>query len=387
MIRTMTAWTAEADNTDVAIRDIRSQLDLENNLCKNTIGIIACHYEFIHSGMVKAVCEALPFDVVGTTSSAQAVENQSDNLMLTLMVLTSDDVDFVKAVTPSLQAEPGRIIAETWQTAAAARQDKPAMLFIFAPFMLTNSGDEYVNVLTEATGGIPCFGALAVDDTVDYSECFAIDCGAYYSDRMAMILVYGDVSPRFIVANISRDKLISKSAVVTKSLGHILMEVNERPVSEYFENLGLAKASETQYALATLPFLLDYNDGTPMVSKLIVGQTPEKYAIIAGAMPEGSTFYIATADKDDILLTTGQAIDQLLQYAPNASGLLVYSCIGRSMTLGAEQFSEVELVNQRIGGVLPFMMAFSGGEICPTQVSDEKAINRFHNDAFIACLF
>jgi hypothetical protein len=33
------------------------------------------------------------------------------------------------------------------------------------------------------------------------------------------------------------------------------------------------------------------------------------------------------------------------------------------------------------------MMAYSGGETCPTQVSDDKAINRFHNNAFVACVF
>ena len=386
MIKTMTAWTAEADDANVAIEEIKSQLNAGSCLLKNTVGIIACHYEFVNSGVVQAVCEALPFEIAGTISSAQSVANHSDNLLLTLLVITSDDVDFVRAVTPSLQTEPGRVIRETYKT-AAARDEKPALIFVFAPFMLANSGDEYVNVLTEVSGGAPCFGTLAIDDTDDFSNCFMICDGVHHSDKMAMILVYGDISPKFFIANISRSKILEKSARVTKSAGHILMEVNTRPVAEYFEDLGLTKASETQYALSSLPFLLDYNDGTPMVSKLFIGLTPEKYAICAGAMPEGSTFYIAAADIDDIIFTTGEAVDELLKHASNASGLLVYSCVGRSMTLGAEQFREIELLNQKVCGTLPFIMAFSGGEICPTQVSEDKAINRFHNDAFIACLF
>jgi len=149
----------------------------------------------------------------------------------------------------------------------------------------------------------------------------------------------------------------------------------------------LVKASETQYALSSLPFLLDYNDGTPKVSKMFVALTPEKYAICAGAMPQGSTLYMATADKDDVMFTTGEAVDQLFKNMDNASGLLIYSCIGRSMTLASEQFKEMEFINQKVGAILPYMMVCSGGEICPTQVSDEKAINRFHNNAFVACLF
>ena len=95
-----------------------------------------------------------------------------------------------------------------------------------------------------------------------------------------------------------------------------------------------------------------------------------------------------------MLLTTGEAVDLLIKDIKNrpGSGLLIYSCISRGMTFGGDQFKEIELVREKLGaGVqsalnVPFMMAFSGGEICPTQVSDDKAINRFHNNAFIACL-
>ena len=382
----MTAWTVEVDDAEAAVGEIKSRLDIKNNLLKNSIGIIACHYEFVHSGVVKAVCEALPFHVTGTISSAQSVADHADNLFLTLLVITSDDVEFDVVVTPSLHDEPGRVITKAYK-AAANRPEKPALVFAFAPFMLDNSGDEYINVLSEISGGAPFFGTLAIDDTDDFSNCFMICDGAHYSDKMALVLIYGDISPRFFVANISRNKIIAKSAVITKSAGHVLMEVNGRPVAEYFEDLGLTKASETQYAMSSLPFLLDYNDGTPLVSKLFIGLTPEKHAICAGAMPEGGSFHIASADKDDVIFTAGEAVDQILEYASNASGLLVYSCVGRGMTLGAEQFLEMDLINQRMGKVLPFIMAFSGGEICPTQVSDDKAINRFHNDAFIACLF
>jgi hypothetical protein len=48
---------------------------------------------------------------------------------------------------------------------------------------------------------------------------------------------------------------------------------------------------------------------------------------------------------------------------------------------------EVDLINEKVAGRLPYMMTCSGGEICPTQVIDGVATNRFHNNAFIACLF
>lgn len=385
MIRTLTARTAEIDDIELAVMQITSQLNDGGGFLANSIGIAACHYEFVLSGIFKAVCAALPFETIGTITSSQSVADKTDSLLFTLTVMTSDAVEFDAALTPPLITDPGKVVAESYKS--AVRRERPAMILVFAPFILQNSGDEYVNVISEVSGGVPCFGTLAIDDTDDYSNCFMLAGGEHYRDRMAMAFIYGDISPKFYVANISYDRILEKNAVVTKSAGHVLMEVNERPVIEYFEDLGLVQASETQYAMSTLPFLLDYNDGTPRVSKTFVALTPEKYAICAGAMPEGSALYMASADKNDVLLTTREAAGKILKDIEGASGLLIYSCISRSIALGSEQFREMELIRSVVGAALPFMMACSGGEICPTRVSEEKAVNRFHNNAFIACLF
>ena len=387
MIKTLVGYTAEVDDAGQAVEQIKSQMRPETNLLKNSIGIIACHYEFVFSGIAKAICDALPFDVVGTISTSQAVEGQADALLLTVMVMTSDDIEFTSVITHSLQGEPGKAIAQSYKEAASARQEKPALILAFAPFMTQNSGDEYVNVITEASGGVPCFGTLAIDDTEDFSSTFMIANGDHYTDKMAMVLCYGNLAPKFFIANISPDWVLDQSAIITKSAGHVIMEVNGKTVDQFFEDLGLAKAAETQYAMASLPFLIDYNDGTPKVSKVFIALTPERYALCAGATPEGSTLYIAKSDKEDVLRTTGQAVDQMLREVQGASGALIYSCISRSMALGSDQYEEMALVDNKTQGKLPFMMVCSGGEICPTQIASDKAINRFHNNTFVACIF
>ena len=387
MTKTIVAYTAEIDNSQIAIDEIKSQLKLETDLLKNSVGIIACHYEFVISGIVKKISEALPFDVVGTVSTSQSIKDHADSLILTIMVITSDDVEFVTELTPSLLNEPGKIVTESYKKASAGREEKPALIFAFAPFMLQNSGDEYVSVISEASGNAPFFGTLAVDDTENFSNCFMIMNGEHYIDRMSMILAYGNLSPKFYIANISPDKILDKSAVITKSSGHVIMEVNGCSVDAYFEDLGLTKASETQYAMTSLPLMLDYNDGTPQVSKIFISLTPERYALCAGAVPEGSTLHIAMSDKDDVILTTSRAVNRILDDIDKASGILIYSCISRSMVLGTDQFYEANMVNEKISNRLPFMMACSGGEICPTTHSGGEATNRFHNNAFVVCLF
>jgi hypothetical protein len=394
MIRTLTAFTENIDDPAGAAAEIREQLEKGEGLLKNTVGIIACHYDFLLSGAAKAVCQALPFEVAGTISTVQATTEAQGNLLLTLFVMTSDSLAFKTACTASLMEEPGRKIAEAY--AQAAGGEKPALIFAFAPFMLQNSGDEYVRVISEASGGVPCFGTLAVDDTPDFSACYMLFNGEHYQDKMALILLYGDIRPKFYLASLSRNKLLDKPALVTSSEGHILKEVNGRPVVEYFEGMGLAKASETSYAMTSLPLMLDYGDGTPPVSRVFIGLNEARHAICAGAMPKGSTLYIGFFDKEDVFFTSGNIIEQALRETENPQGIIGYSCISRSITLGNDVLGEVNMVLRLVARRTPLLMAYSGGEICPTRInsassspesSPPSAINRFHNNTFVLCVF
>lgn len=384
MIHTIVVKTGEIDNVEVAVNEIMEQLKPEQRLLKNSVGIISCHYEFVESGVVKAVCDRLPFDVAGTITAAQSAGGVSGTFLLSVMVLTSDDVRFKTALTESLLGQPSQAIKAAYNKADGG--EKPALIFSFAGFMVENSGDEYVNTISEISGGAPCFGTLSVDDTEDFHCSYLIHCGEHYRDRMAMILLYGELSPKFYIATISDNKIINKAALITSAQGHILKEVNGRPVVDFFEELGLTKASETSYAMTSLPFMLDYGDGTPPVSKVFIGLTQEKYAVCAGSMPEGSTLYIGVFDKDDVLKTTDAAVKKALAETPEASGMLIYSCISRNMSLGGDLFAELDLVASGSEG-LHYLMAYSGGEMCPTQIDENRAINRFHNNAFILCIF
>ena len=386
MIKALTAHTSEIDNIEEAIKTIKKQLNIENELCANSIGIVACHYEFINSGALKAICNSLPFDTVGTISMNQAVNGEIGTLLFTLIVLTSDDAVFSVKTTDSLIGKPAKSIEKAYTEAASLKSESPSLVLTFAPFIVENFGDEYVDVFTRVSGGIPCFGTIAIDDTETFENCLMIYNGDCFLDQMAMVLIYADINPRFLLATISNDKILDNSALVTKSNNQILQEVNNRPVVEYFEDLDLTSASEEQYAMASIPFMLDYNDGTPPVSKVFIGLSPDNHAICAGIMPEGSSMYIGVFDKDGVLLTTGEALNKALEDIDGASCMLMYSCISRSMSLGSDLMAELDLVQNKLGNKLPFLMAYSGGEMCPTQLSNTKAINRFHNNTFIACI-
>jgi hypothetical protein len=56
MIKAITARTTEVDDAELAAKQLLEQINAVG-LKKHSVGIIACHYEFVYSGVAKAVCE------------------------------------------------------------------------------------------------------------------------------------------------------------------------------------------------------------------------------------------------------------------------------------------------------------------------------------------
>ena len=94
MIKSIFATTRELFETEDAVAEITAALDLEKNLLTNSLGIITCFSEFDDTGVLKAVCDALPFECIGATSCLCAAGPEVDEIILAITVLTSDDCVF-----------------------------------------------------------------------------------------------------------------------------------------------------------------------------------------------------------------------------------------------------------------------------------------------------
>ena len=128
MIRKLTAQTTDDDDVDFAVAEILQQLDLENRLLKNSVGILTCYADFLEGGVIPALCERLPFDVVGVTTLGTGTEKTAELLALTLCVLTSDDVSFSAVLSGALTEEHERRIQAAYDKAAEALPDDPALV-------------------------------------------------------------------------------------------------------------------------------------------------------------------------------------------------------------------------------------------------------------------
>jgi hypothetical protein len=304
--------------------------------------------------------------------------------MLSLIVLTSDELIFSIGLTGSLEKEQDGPIEEAYKKACEGREGKPSMALVFAPCIASLGGEAIVESLNRISGGIPLFGTLAIDVSIDPNKGATIFNGESSKDRLSFVLLFGDLHPSFYTATIPEEKIQKKRGVITKSHKNIIMEVNNMPVASYLKDLGLQRESGA-WETSSFPFMIDYNDGTKPVARSIYMITKEGYAACGGYAPENATISIGDIGYADVVRTAADALEGILK-KNTGSVLLLFACLTRYLVLDANTTAEMEKVRECIGQQKKYQFCYSGGEICPVQTEKGEFINRFHNCTFIACL-
>ena len=385
-MKVLTARTHEVDDVAMAITDLLAQLDLENNLYKNSVGIISCYAEFIDTGVIETLCAAFPFDVIGATTFSNSVSGGIGFNMLGITVLTADDVQFSAALSEDLGENTAEGIKAVAEKAMAALPEAPKLVLVNMPFMNDISAEYMVEVLDKAVNSVPIFGGLATDHTEEYSHAQTIFNGQAYRTRLPLICLSGNVTPRFSIYAMPKENAITQKAMITKSKDNCLMGINGKPFLEYMETLGITVKDGSIGGIDTIPLMVDYNDGTKPVCRVMFCVNENGHAICGGKMPEGSTVTIYTMSQDDIVHAAEKYVAEMKRLE-GKNGILTYTCISRTLLLGLN--AEVELAAVQAGLVeeTPYMIAYVSGEICPTSDGDGTMTNRLHNYSLISCCF
>jgi len=390
MIRSASLYTFEIDDVDKAVHEVHSQLRSKLTLQKNTVGILHCSFDFVASGVVAALGVSLPFPIVGVTSAGQAVNGISGSMMLTLLVLTSDDVEFVPARTKGHPEDFKGSLEQSFKTARSGSSLPLKLVLAFPPIIEKYSGDDYIEVFTSLCGDVPVFGSLAVEEEIlDYTRNATFYNGDWSADEAVYVLVCGNVTPRFFVATVLPTASRVEAGIVTKAEGNILYDVNGTRVLTFFEDIGFVQKGDLFSGAEYMPFLLaprkaDKKLGTPFVRGLVRFEQ-DGSALFRGTVYENTLLTISTMSVDDILTGSREAVETL-NAEKNVDAALIYSCLVRRMALAQHPQLELEKVCATICPDIPFMMAYSGGELCPVATGGTTIENRFHNFSFIVCV-
>ena len=385
MLKMLNARTVEIDDVEQAVSEILEQLNIEENLLKNSVGIMSCYSEFIETGVVKALCDSLPFSVVGGTTLSNGMEDESGMMMLCLTVLTADDVCFSTALTEVLDDHMDEHISSAYKNVISGLEGEPILLVPFIPLLEDVGGEMILGKLNAVSGGISTFGTVVCDHFSDYSTAHTIYDGEAARDKMAMLVVSGNIKPRFMIETISDANIQKQTAIITESQGCLLKSVNNMTAEKYMNILGLAEGGGAE-SLNTIPFIVDYNDGTKPAARVIHMLTPDGYAVCGGAMPVGSALSVGLLEAGDVLKTSEKIMNDIVS-SGECSGVLIFPCVSRGLIMGADMLMELEIIRRCADGKIPYHVVYSGGEYCPVYGEDGHTENRFHNFSVIACIF
>jgi hypothetical protein len=383
MITMYTARTAEVDVFDEAIAEIKSQIDL-NALKKHSCGIIFCCMDYNESGMMKALCDALPFDVIGMTSMGTTDSRGYGFFDLTLTVLTSDEVQFKAGMVKDInRMNYEEKINELYGGIRAEVNGDPSFILSFTPLFNEVAGYEMVAAADRAVNGVPIWGSMS--SSINFTpESVSVMCNGEYSNTgLTMMFFCGVVKPRFVLTSLPEYSISNMRGIITKSDGAVLIEINDMPVLEYLSYLGVEVTTENIRATP----LMVYHEGTKEPVALAFYEAMENGRLfIGGAVPEGASISIGGIDNTTIVESCEQGLKEILEME-NRHATLLLPCVTRGVMMAPDQEGEMKLIHETLSkSGLPFAMGYSGGEISPMTDTEGKMHNRFHNYTFCACI-
>lgn len=384
MIKSFSIFTSEVDNVNIAIADLKEQLS-QITLLKNSVGIVACHYDYINTGIVSALNETMPFTLIGFTTFYQRNTKTQGLFELTITILTSDEASFVitENSSQSEKSQAEKLIEDTYINACGDK-GRPACIFNFLSANRPISGDEYIRIINDVSGGVPIFGGITTSDTDIGQNMFVISNGQTFEYGFAMLLIYGDVKPKFHYINYDENHFIDMPGTVTKTEGEGILEINKRPVNDFMCRRGIDLENDAISGLLTIPFLFKRRSGSPYIARVAYDFDESKVLKLFGEVPEGAIFRVGTANPNSIVENAETIVKRAVADAPDANVFFMLSCIGRYIALGMRQGSEFENIKNIMPENATYLAAYVGGELCPI-VDGGIRKNEFHNSSLVVC--
>jgi hypothetical protein len=396
MIKMLTAYTSELNDTERAVRDIQEQLDMKNSLLKNSAALVFCFSKFIETGVAEAVCKSLPFDTLGSTSQYFAMPQKAatasaptmtGEFMLAVTVLTSDDTEFVTGVSEPLTEENAEPVIQSLYSKTVASFGEPSLIFSFQPTIVGLCGDAMTHALNGVCGDVPVFGAIALDFDTHIRNPRTIYGGASYDDRLTLLLLKGPVKPRFYSTFVPEKYIISQDAVVTAAKGSRLISVNNEPAATFVRGLGLFQGDD-QAPNPSIPLIGEDVSGAGGRAIVMQWANTEGEVICGNLVHVGETLNIGMLNADYVTESANTLLQDIKNSGEGGENFIMCSCLLRSILLGGSHEEEIELIRKELKNFPgPFMFFSSAGEICPRYIEDGKTLNQLFAYALIACRF
>jgi hypothetical protein len=213
---------------------------------------------------------------------------------------------------------------------------------------------------------VTVFGGLAADKA-NFKETFTFINGSLANNTLIAVGFYGD-KIKIQASSKGGWKPFGPSRRVTKSIGNILYELDNKPALDLYKEYLGDKATDLPASGLLYPFsILDSNaNQTGLVRTILDVNHDEKSLILAGDIREGSLVCLMHSDVDALIDGAAAAAQDLkINNTEGSSVAFLVSCVGRSIVMADEVEEELEIVKGILGKNVALTGFYSYGEICP----------------------
>ena len=398
-MKSATAISYELDDTEIAAGELASQIRDKLAFKKNTVAILHGQPDMEIGELSGALSEELGCQVVGGTTAAGALITNGGyhQLAVVLHVLTDDECQFAAAISGSMEDCPESKLEAAYQNAykklkVQGAAVEPRMVICVASMVQSIATDNILSKVSDISGDLPVFGYNAADDFEFSKQQVYLD-GETGGDRVAILLLAGNIKPFFKTAHLAGKQALEKR-LVTKARDNVIYEIEGKPAFDYIKNFPFIDDQTT--VLFNYQFFVEmqndaYNDGIPVSRALNTFNKETGEVICFANVPENSYIGLLYCDGNDVAMTSRAGIEEFINgLGADTDGykystVLIASCSLRNMFLADMKETEGDLVKELIPQELVVSGMYAFGEIAPTSVRDGKAVNRFHNATFTIC--
>ncbi len=347
-------------------------------------GILFSAFDSFDPAIVAAVREAFPgVAVMGSTSAAEISSiNGFQEDSITLALFASDSVDITVGLGSGLGTDVDAACRAAASQALAGTSLEPKLCIVLAEAFVVDP-QLTLNAMSRALpdGVVLVGGTSARRDFVTVTPTYQFGAGQVAQDGVAVLLFSGPLAYSTAVGTGWRT--IGATGTVTRSEYGAVHEIDGRPALEF-----LARYLDvTGPASFGNPLAVVEAGGDESYLRAIQGSNPASGSVIlAGSIPVGATVQLTTADTDDILAGTRDALARASAGFPAGShpeAALIFSCAVRKYLLGSRTQVEGELARSEYGASMPLAGMYCFGEIGPVRGA---ATSRFFNETFVTLL-
>jgi len=164
-MKSATSISFELDNIEIAARELTTSIKNELTFKKNTVAILYGQPDMEIGKLSALISDELGCHVIGGTTAAGVLLTNKGyhELAVVLHVLTDDDCLFATSISGSMEDDPAKEIAETYQNAYRILKEQepaaePKLIICITSIVQSIASDVILEKISDMCGRLPVFG-------------------------------------------------------------------------------------------------------------------------------------------------------------------------------------------------------------------------------------